>query len=345
MSIARPPIDPELAAPLARFVEVVQRLTPDNIVSVREADVIANTDELLDDVGLEIEDVTIAGHDGGEVILSIVRSKTSDRATARPAFYFAHGGGMMLGNRRTGIDALFGWIRRYDAVLVTVDYRLAPEFPDPTPVEDSYAGLLWTAEHAPELGIDPSRLVLVGKSAGGGLMAGTALLARDRGRPEILGQLLMYPLLDDRDSTTATIQFEDGVTWIRQENRTAWSALLGNRAGTDDVSIYAAPARATDLTNLPATYIECGSCDIFRDESVAYAAAIWAAGGDAELHIWPGGYHGYEKYAPHALLTQHTLAARDNWVARVFAQVESSHVQRDGDRRADGAVAQPANPH
>lgn len=345
MSISPPPIDAELAAPLSLFLGAVRRLAPDDIVSVREADVITNTDAVLDEAGLEIEDFAIAGHDGAEVLLSVVRSKTNDRASARPVLYFAHGGGMMLGNRRTGIDALFGWIQRYDAVLITVDYRLAPEFPDPTPIEDSYAGLVWTTEHAAELGIDPSRLLLVGKSAGGGLMAGTALLARDRGGPEILGQLLMYPLLDDRDSTASTLQFEDGVPWIRQENRTAWSALLGNRAGTDDVSIYAAPARATDLTNLPAAYIECGSCDIFRDESVAYATAIWAAGGDAELHIWPGGYHGYEKYAPQALLTQHTLIARDNWVARMLAPAEPLPTRVDSDRRADGALVQPANPH
>ena len=315
----RPPIDAELVGPLSLFLDAVQRVAPDNVASVRAADVPVNTDEVLDEADLVVEDVTISGHDGGDILLSIIRSKTSSRATARPAIYYAHGGGMMLGDRRTGINALFGWVHRYDAVVISVDYRLAPEFPDPTPIEDSYAGLVWTAAHAAELGIDPSRLLLVGKSAGGGLIAGTALLARDRGGPEILGQLLMYPMLDDRDSSTSTGQFEEGVTWIRQENRTAWSAVLGDRAGTDGVAIYAAPARAADLTGLPPAYIECGSCDLFRDEDVAYGLSIWAAGGSAELHIWPGGYHGYENYAPLALLTQHTLMTRDNWVDRMFA--------------------------
>ncbi|WP_425551844.1 alpha/beta hydrolase fold domain-containing protein [Herbiconiux moechotypicola] len=122
-------------------------------------------------------------------------------------------------------------------------------------------------------------------SAGGGLAAGIALLARDRQGPALLGQLLICPILDDRDSTVSTLQFDGAGTWDRSSNLTGWTALLGSRRGTPEVSIYAAPARATDLTGLPSTYIDCGSAEVFRDEDVAYASSLWAAGVQAELHV------------------------------------------------------------
>src|SRR5262249_2847776 len=154
-----------------------------------------------------------------------------------------------------GPGQIMSWITEHDAVLVTAEYRLAPEFPDPYPVEDCYCGLVWTAEHAAELGIDANRLLIAGASAGGGLSAGTALMARDRNGPQLIGQALLCPMLDDRDQTVSTRQYEDVGTWVRPSNRTGWQALLGDRRGTADVSIYAAPARATDLSGLPPAYI------------------------------------------------------------------------------------------
>src|SRR5205823_2536521 len=149
----------------------------------------------------------------------------------------------------------------------------------PTPIEDCYAGLVWTAAHAGELGIDPDRLMIAGGSAGGGLAAGCALLARDRKGPRLCAQMLVYPMIDDRDQTVSSQQIDGVGVWDRATNVMGWVALLGDRRGTDDVSIYAAPARATDLSGLPPAYIECGSAEVFRDEDVAYASAIWAAGG------------------------------------------------------------------
>ncbi|GGR70304.1 hypothetical protein GCM10010236_25540 [Streptomyces eurythermus] len=166
--------------------------------------------------------------------------------------------------------------------------------------------------------MDPDRLILAGQSAGGGLAAGTALLARDRKGPRLIGQVLIYPMLDDRDRTVSSGQFDGVGVWDRQSNRTGWTALLGERRGTDDVSVYAAPARATDLTGLPPAFIDCGSAEVFRDEDVAYASALWAAGVQAELHVWPGGFHGFDLTAPHTALAHAMTAARNNWVARIL---------------------------
>ncbi|WP_343871236.1 alpha/beta hydrolase fold domain-containing protein, partial [Agromyces bracchium] len=145
-----------------------------------------------------------------------------------------------------------------------------------------------------------------------------ALLARDRGGPALAGQMLICPMLDDRDQTISTRQIDGVGVWDRTSNLTGWNALLGERRGGDDVSPYAAPARATDHTGLPPAFIDCGSAEVFRDEDVAYATSLWAAGVQAELHVWPGGFHGFDMMAPHAAISKAAPEARTNWVARIF---------------------------
>ncbi|WP_242657060.1 alpha/beta hydrolase fold domain-containing protein [Mycobacterium talmoniae] len=274
------------------------------------------TDAELAAAGLARRDVTIRGYQGAELVASVVAR--TDKSGVGPGIYHAHGGGMIVGNRMAGVGQIMPWIIEHDAVAVTVEYRIAPEFPDPYPVEDCYAGLLWTAEHAAELGIDLDRLIIAGTSAGGGLAAGNALMARDRKGPRLAGQVLMCPMLDDRDRTASSAQCDDKGIWIRSSNRTGWTALLGDRRGTDDVSIYAAPARATDLSGLPPAFIDCGSAEVFRDEDVAYATRLWCAGVQAELHVWPGGFHGFDLIAPHTALAHAAAAARNAWVARLL---------------------------
>ena len=186
----------------------------------------------------------------------------------------------------------------------------------PTPSEDCYAGLLWTVEHAEELGIDPRRLLVAGVSAGGGLAASLALMSRDRGGPALLGQLLICPMLDDRDDTESTRQFESG-PWNRSNNRVAWSALLGHDGAGPNTSAYAAPARAADLSGLPPTYLEVGSAEVFRDENVEYASRLWAAGVATELHVWAGGFHCFWQIE-HAAVSQAATSARDDWLGRLL---------------------------
>jgi acetyl esterase/lipase len=246
----RPPFDPELEAVLAVLGEQLpSTLTPEMIPLMRQADVTPPIAEVLVDRDVVHEERTIPGFEGAEIVVSIFSPAT--RAGSRPGILHPHGGGMIIGDRFTGISVMLDWVERFGAVCVSVEYRLAPEHPDPYPVEDCYAALVWTAEHADELGIDADRLLIAGGSAGGGLAAGTTLLARDRRGPALLGQVLIYPMLDDRNETISSHQIDGEGVWDRTSNETGWDALLGAARGGDDVSIYAAPARAADLGGLP----------------------------------------------------------------------------------------------
>lgn len=314
----RPPFDPELVAVLDVMAEQLPTVfSVDMLPELRTAVLpVEVSDEQLTAIGVSRRDVTVPGYRGDEIVVTVLAR--ADHTGTGPGIYHTHGGGMVMGDRLLGLSTVLPWIVDHDAVVVSVEYRLAPEFPDPYPVEDCYAGLVWTADHAAELGINPERLIIAGASAGGGLAAGTSLLARDRKGPALAGQLLICPMLDDRDQTVSTHQYDDKGTWIRDSNLMGWTALLGDRRGTADVSVYAAPARATDHSGLPPAFIDCGSAEVFRDEDVAYATALWAAGVQAELHVWEGGFHGFDMMAPHVAVSRTAIATRDAWVARIF---------------------------
>ncbi|MPY51572.1 alpha/beta hydrolase [Streptomyces acidicola] len=322
MTLPPPPFDPELAAAL----EVVAETLPssfglDGIAERRQGLAFLDTsDEQLSRDGLfEVEDRAVPGPQGAPGI-SLLICRPAGSVGGRPVIYHTHGGGMIVGNNRLGVDMALDWARELDAVVVSVEYRLAPEHPHPAPVEDVYAGLLWTAEHADEIGGDPERIVIAGASAGGGLTAALALLTRDRGGPRPLGQMLMCPMLDDRNDTPSAHQMAGLGVWDQKSNETGWTALLGDRRGGPDVSPYAAPARAEDLSGLPPAFLDVGSAETFRDETTAYASRIWQAGGVAELHVWPGGFHGYDGFAPQAALSQATVAARLAWLRRLVGE-------------------------
>lgn len=317
--LPRPPFDPELAPMLEVISQMLpSTLTAEMLPAMRAGSLpgLPTPAEILESAQLQSRDVTIPGLEGADIVVSVIEAK--GRTGTGPGIFHTHGGGMIMGDRFTAVEAFAEWIHRYNAVVVSVEYRLAPEFPDPYPVEDCYAGLVWTAENADRLGIESERLLIAGGSAGGGLAAGVALLARDRRGPHLVGQMLMYPMLDDRDATVSTHQIDGVGVWDRGSNLLGWNSLLGERRGTDDVSIYAAPARATDLSNLPPAFIDCGSAEVFRDEDVAYASAIWAAGGQAELHVWPGAFHAFEGFAPQAALSHDAVDARDRWIRRLL---------------------------
>lgn len=241
-------------------------------------------------------------------------------AAAAGCLYFIHGGGMIFGDPRGGgFLGMLNHAGELGLALVSVDYRLAPETRHPGPVEDCYAGLAWTVANAAELGADPARVIIGGVSAGGGLAAAVALLARDRGGPALLGQLLVCPMLDDRNETPSARQMAGLGVWDRAANEVGWTALLGDARGGPDVSPYAAPARADDLSGLPPAFIDVGSAETFRDEDVAYATRIWQAGGAAELHVWPGGFHGFPNAVPQAALSRAAVAAQRDWLRRLLA--------------------------
>jgi len=313
MTLSRPALDPELARLLAQL-PTAPALDADTLPLLRQYRVPAEA--LLEGRSIERQEMTIAAADGAELPLSVFRPAGRDATHAAPCIYWLHGGGMVMGDRFANLDIPLEWLERFGAVVVTLDYRLAPEAGGATLVEDGYAGLVWTAAHAAELGIDAARIVVAGASAGGGLTAGLTLLARDRGGPAIAAQVLICPMLDHRNDSVSSQQYVEGpATWTLGANAFGWQALLGDGA---EVPAHVSPALAVDLGNLPPTFIDTGSAEVFRDEDAAYASRIWAAGGAAELHVWPGGFHGFDALFPKARLSVIARQTRSDWLDRVL---------------------------
>jgi acetyl esterase/lipase len=222
-----------------------------------------------------------------------------DAGRPRPCLYWIHGGGYIFGSALTVDPRLNRWVETLDCVVVAVDYRLAPEYRYPTPLEDCYTGLSWTHRNAERLGIDPGRVVVAGASAGAGLAAALGLLARDRGGPRSAHQVLIYPMLDDRQITPSS-RLDGTMVWGRSANQLGWRAYLGPQAANADVPAHAAPARAADLAGLPPAFLATGAADLFRDETIAYASRLLEAGVPAELHVYPGAPHGFDVMVPAA---------------------------------------------
>ncbi|MFE9883868.1 alpha/beta hydrolase [Streptomyces scopuliridis] len=320
-----PPFDPELSVVLAAMgKEPRESVTPRNLAARQERDAAARPRPTIEDLRadgrFEVAELCVPGPpDGPDVTL--VSARPAGLTGPLPLLYYMHGGAMIMGNAWSVLPRILReWALPLGLAVISVEYRLAPRTRYPGPLEDCYAGLVWAAGHAAELDIDGDRVIIGGKSAGGGLAAALALLTRDRGGPVPLGQLLLCPMLDDRDSTFSSHQMSGLGTWDLTSNATAWQALLGERYGAADLPPYAAPARATDLSGLPPAYIEVGSAEMFRDEDVAYANAMWQAGGQAELHVWPGACHGFDSLAPRAALSQDARDARTRWLRRVLAR-------------------------
>jgi acetyl esterase len=245
-----------------------------------------------DDV--QMEDREIPGPPNApNVEIRIYRPASSTKQTdgLLPGFLEIHGGGFILGN----IEMMDGWCQmiavKTDSVVVSVGYRLAPEDPFPAGVEDCYAALSYIHTHAEELGVDPTRIAIGGQSAGGGIAAGLALLARDRNGPAICFQLLEIPEIDDRLDTPSMLAFQDTPFWNRPNAVYSWQHYLGKNH-TGEPAIYAAPSRATDLSGLPPAYVSTMEFDPLRDEGIRYAARMLEAGISVELHSYAGTFHG-----------------------------------------------------
>ncbi len=278
----------------------------------RMMDHIAATTAPVD--GVETESFTVPGSGGASLQATWYRSSTQEQPGS--AVLYLHGGGMIFSLDEMGAMYELA-VRRYVASsgvpMLVVDYRVAPEHPHPTPVEDCYAALEWLAAQSETLGFDPGRLGVMGDSAGGGLAAGACLMARDRSGPAVAQQLLVYPMLDDRTSAPDPA-IGSFLTWTYGDNLTGWGALLGQTTGGEDVSPYAAPARAIDLTGLPPAYLDVGDLDIFREEDIDYARRLSAAGVPTEFHLYPGCPHAFEALAYGADVAARAL---DNRIRRL----------------------------
>ncbi len=212
--------------------------------------------------------------------------------------YWIHGGGFLFGVPEQDEAQSIRFAKEVGAVVVAVDYRLAPEHPYPAALNDCYAGLLWFANNADALGVDKNKIAVAGASAGGGLCAAVTLLARDKGEPKLAFQMPLYPMIDDRFLTPASHEKIDLRVWNNTANRYAWNAYIGDLAGTDKVTEYISPARAKDLSGLPPAYSCVGNLDPFRDDTINYMARLAQAGVPTELHVYPSAYHAFEVIAP-----------------------------------------------
>ncbi|GAA4474242.1 alpha/beta hydrolase [Rhodococcus olei] len=314
MTLARPALDPELRELLADM-PLMSELSQEVLAELRRLPS-TPVESLLADRKVDRREITVAAEDGTPMPLSVFSPANPDRISPAPCIYWMHGGGMVMGDRFSQIDIPLDWLDEFGAVVISVDYRLAPEATGSTLVDDCYQGLRWVTEHSTELDIDPARIVVAGVSAGGGLAAGVTLRARDLGGPAIAAQVLVCPMLDHRNTSTSSHQYA-GVpgVWTREMNEFGWRAVLGDLT-TDEVSQYISPALADDLSGLPTTYIDTGSAEVFRDEDIDYATRIWTAGGQAELQVWAGGFHGFDTLYPQAQISATARRTRTDWLAR-----------------------------
>ena len=267
--------------------------------------------------GVTSQDQLVPGLQGDPAVRVRIY-QPADRPNILPGLLWIHGGGYVLGDIEQDDRLMKQLVKRIGCVALSVDYRLAPEHPFPAPVEDCYAGLRWLFAHAGDLGVDPSRIAIGGPSGGGGLAAGLALLARDRGEMQVAFQLLIYPMIDDRNVAPASATAPDTYVWTRENNLMGWRAYLGHEPGGKDVSPYAAASRAVDLKGLAPAYIPVGDLDLFLDENITYAQRLLAAGVPTELHVYPGAFHGFNGFVPNAEVSRRFNGDRDNALKRML---------------------------
>ena len=258
---------------------------------------------------VDTKDYTTTASDGHELKLRWFTKKSSPLPGS--AIMYSHGGGMIALNIDNYDEPVKRYVTRTGAPFLMVEYRLAPEVSAPTPVTDAYAALKWLHEHAGELGVDPNRIGIMGDSAGGGITASLAHYIKLKGGPAAAKQILVYPMLDDRN-TEPDEKIAPFATWTTDDNKTGWGALLGSRCGGDDVDPIEAAGRMTvkDARALPPAYIDVGELDLFRDEDLEYAQKLGKAGVECEFHLIPQVPHGFEAFAPGAEISRTTMETR-----------------------------------
>ena len=313
-------LDPELAVALAAVPRGSGGVFDiSDIPATREA-VRAFAEQIAaqvpDDPSVSVEEhIAQPGDGGSDVVLRLLRPAADG---VLPALLWFHGGGQVLGYAAQDDAYLKPLCSAVGCVVIAVEYRLAPEAPAPAAAEDGYTAYRWVREQAEQLGVDSSRIGLAGASGGGGIAAAAALMIRDRGLPTPLFQALNYPMLDDRNETDSSREITDIGIWDRHNNVLAWRAILGDRAGTDDVPAYSVPGRTDSLGGLPPTFIAVGDHDVFRDEDLAYAQRLQRDGVPVELHLYPGAYHAFDLFAPTSALAASFTSSWYAYLRRLF---------------------------
>ncbi|KAL2820262.1 Alpha/Beta hydrolase protein [Aspergillus cavernicola] len=324
INIARPVIDQTLA-PIVDAYPLPEELDLDFMHGVtakedNEAFVCTNAQSIIKSVPhLKHTEHFIPGCGGNRIVLSVIAPQAPTSATL-PALYRIHGGGMIAGDRFAGLTELLDLLK----CIECVEYRLAPENRAPGPADDCYAGLVWMSEKATSLGIDPAGIVVWGVPSGAALAAVLCLMVRDRKAPAIpiKAQMFISPMLDDRCQSVSDRQFEYGSPWCGVSDCMAWAHVTGEGRGSDEVSLYQAPSRAKDLSDLPPAYIDTAECEVFRDHAVLYAPKMLRCGSTCELHIWPDAFHLFDGVDNLDVPLIHAaIEARQTWVRRMMQPI------------------------
>jgi acetyl esterase/lipase len=315
-------LDPELVAPLddittatgggfnLRDIPATRAMVDTMVASVNA--------ELLPIKGVETEDRRVPGPEQETDVPVRIYRPTAATAPL-PALVWMHPGGFVIGNIE--LDDIMARMLAKDVgcVVVSVDYRLSPEFPYPAPLEDCYSVLKWVGDNAAGLGVVPGRIAVGGASAGGGLAAGLALLARDRGEVRPCFQMLIYPAINDRNIAQVADGFPENLFWSRENTLIGWRSYLAGAQATDRVAAYAAPHRAADVSGLPPAYLAVGSLDMFLPDCLDYTRRMVDAGVATELHVYPGAFHAFDAFAPMAQVSAKFVADRNAALARALA--------------------------
>ncbi len=312
-------IDPELAEVLANMpMDPAGQLGDENMIRLMRS-----TSEILAMMGTElpvddrvtVQDSEIPGPPHAPAI-PVRIYKPKDSGTPLPALVYFHGGAFVIGDMYLEEHRCLRLAADAGCVVVSVDYRLAPENPFPAGVEDCYCAVAWVGAHTKELGIDIDRIGVGGASAGGALSAAVAQMARDRSGVPLALQLLIYPVIDDRMETASMKAFSSTPVWNSGSNAQMWDHYLGVKR--DYVSNYAAPGRAADLADLPPAYIMTAELDPLRDEGIAYGQRLMQAGVSAELHCFAGACHGFDLLAPGIELSRRAVDEQVSAVVRAL---------------------------
>ncbi|MFV0535046.1 MAG: alpha/beta hydrolase [Cumulibacter sp.] len=291
-------VDPETLPVLDAFPPL--SLSAESLASVREmmgAPVPDAPDPAALFPDVNVSEKNIPGV-AGDPDVRILHYEPKTRTTPTAALVWIHGGGYVIGTADSDEMLCRRIATETGAVVVSVDYRLAPETVAPGLVHDCYAALAWVHQNADELGVDPAQVAVGGASAGGGLAATLSILARDKGEYPVAFQFLIYPMLDDRTSSSVPAHAYAGeYIWTPSDNRFGWASILGHEPGGDGVSAHTAAARVESVEGLPPAFIAVGALDLFLEEDLAYATRLIRAGIPTELHVYPGGWHAFDMVA------------------------------------------------
>jgi acetyl esterase/lipase len=320
--ISRHLVDPDVLKVVEAFSSTA--LTDDRVRAIR-AEGISPGNAIEAGVTVKEYSVPVPGAPDRRLLILAPDDIQSDA----PCLFFVHGGGYVMGGPEHGFPIGSKLAKACRCVVVLPTYRLAPEARWPAPVDDLYAQLCWIGAKADSLGIDGRKIVVGGHSAGGGHAARLVLRARDSGGPAIIFQLLIYPMIDDRQSQNL---FAGEYVWTRQDDRYGWDSLLGLPSGGEGAPEEAVPGRVRDLANLPPTYISAGELDLFAEANLDFARRLMASGVSTEIHVFPGGVHGFDYFSPEASISKRAIAELQPVLTAAFARAERRETQKTAER-------------